>query len=185
MIRTRYRRIVLFCARILVSIGIWDLILPRIGLAKWSRKTRSARYRKFASSYRKLAVQMGGVLIKVGQFLSARVDVLPEVVTTELSGLQDEVPSESFEDIRKVIEAEFGLPLLDKYTEFDPIPLAAASLGQAHIAKLRITKEQALKLNVPLKSEAIDGGITYPVVVKIQRPQIENIIATDLAAIRT
>src|SRR4030065_1637222 len=185
MIRTRYRRIVLFCARILVSIGIWDLILPRIGLAKWSRKTRSARYRKFASSYRKLAVQMGGVLIKVGQFLSARVDVLPEVVTTELSGLQDEVPSESFEDIRKVIEAEFGLPLLDKYTEFDPIPLAAASLGQAHLAKLQLTNEQARKLDAVNINNDASKRMDYAVVVKIQRPDIEKIIATDLAAIRT
>jgi predicted unusual protein kinase regulating ubiquinone biosynthesis (AarF/ABC1/UbiB family) len=128
---------------------------------------------------------MGGVLIKVGQFLSARVDILPGEVIDELAGLQDEVPSEAFDDMRTVIETEFGLQLLEKFTEFDPKPLAAASLGQAHLAKLRITKEQAEKLNAPLNSEDIDGEITYPVVVKIQRPKIEVIISTDLAAIRT
>jgi len=128
---------------------------------------------------------MGGVLIKVGQFLSARVDILPGEVTDELSGLQDEVPSEPFDDIRSVVETEFGMPLLDKFNEFDPAPLAAASLGQAHLAILRITKEQAEKLNGSENTEDINDGITYPVVVKIQRPNIERIIATDLAAIRT
>ena len=185
MLRSRYRRIILFFARILVSIVFWDLFLPRIGFAKWSRNTRSERYRKIARRFRSMAVQMGGVLIKVGQFLSARVDVLPEVVTTELAGLQDEVPSERFDDIQAVIETEFGTPLLDKYTEFDPTPLAAASLGQAHLAKLRLTNEQAQKFDaVDLTSDG-NQTIDYPVVVKIQRPGIEKIIATDLAAIRT
>ena len=185
MLRARYRRIILFFARILISIGFWDLFLPRVGFAKWSRNTRSNRYRSMANRYRILAVQMGGVLIKVGQFLSARVDVLPEVVTTELSGLQDEVPSERFEDIRKLIEAEFGLPLLDKYTDFDPIPLAAASLGQAHLAKLQLTNEQARKLDAVNINNDASQRMDYAVVVKIQRPDIEKIIATDLAAIRT
>jgi len=128
---------------------------------------------------------MGGVLIKVGQFLSARVDVMPGEVTDELAGLQDEVPSEPFAEIQSVVETEFGMPLLDKFKEFDPVPLAAASLGQAHLATLRITKEQAEKLNSSEQVEDINDGITYPVVVKIQRPKIESIIATDLAAIRT
>lgn len=173
-----------YFSRILVSVIIWDLFLPRIGFAKWSRRTRSNRVRKIAARYRSLAVQMGR-LIKVGQFLSARVDILPGEVTDELSGLQDEVPSEPFDDIRSVVETEFGMPLLVKFNEFDPAPLAAASLGQAHLATLRITKEQAEKLNVSENTEDINDGITYPVVVKIQRPNIERIIATDLAAIRT
>ena len=155
MLRTRYRRIIFFFARILVSIIFWDLIFPRIGLAKWSSRTRSERYRKIASRYRSLAIHMGGVLIKVGQFLSARVDVLPEVITTELAGLQDEVPSEDFEAIRGVAEAEFGMPLLDKYQQFDPIPLAAASLGQAHLATLCFSVEQAKNFGLSIE------GIEY------------------------
>ncbi len=185
MLRARYRRIILFFARILISIIFWDLLLPRIGFSKWSHRTRSERLRKIAVKYRSLAIQMGGVLIKVGQFLSARVDIMPGEVTDELAGLQDEVPSEPFDDIRSVIETEFGMPLLDKFNEFEPTPLAAASLGQAHLATLRITKEQAEKLNTSENGEDINSGITYPVVVKIQRPNIESIIATDLAAIRT
>lgn len=185
MLRARYRRIILFFTRILVSIVFWDLILPRIGFSKWSRNTRSQRVRKIAIKYRSLAIQMGGVLIKVGQFLSARVDIMPGEITDELAGLQDEVPSEPFDDIRSVVETEFSMPLLDIFNEFEPVPLAAASLGQAHLATLRITNEQAEKLNASVNADDITDGITYPVVVKIQRPNIENIIATDLAAIRT
>jgi predicted unusual protein kinase regulating ubiquinone biosynthesis (AarF/ABC1/UbiB family) len=126
---------------------------------------------------------MGGVLIKVGQFLSARVDVLPSIVTDELSGLQDEVPAETFDAMRSVVEAEFGMPLLDKFEEFDAIPLAAASLGQAHLGRIRITKEQAALFNVDQNDG--DDIIEYAVVIKIQRPDIEQIIETDLAAVRT
>ncbi len=185
MLRARYRRIIFFFAGILVSVIFWDLLLPRIGLAKWSRRTRSKRIRNIAARFRVLAVQMGGVLIKVGQFLSARVDILPSEATDELSGLQDEVPSESFEAMKRVAEAEFGMPLLEKFIEFDAIPLAAASLGQAHLAKLRITRDQAQNLTAPIGDEDDQAVITYPVVVKIQRPNIENIIATDLSAIKT
>jgi predicted unusual protein kinase regulating ubiquinone biosynthesis (AarF/ABC1/UbiB family) len=185
MLRARYRRIIYFFARILVSELFWDLFLPRIGLSRWSNRTRSERARKIAIKYRAMAIQMGGVLIKVGQFLSARVDVLPSEVIDELSDLQDEVPAESIDAIQAVAEAELGMPLLDKFIEFDPVPLAAASLGQAHIAKLRITKDQARLLNAPVNGIDDFGEITYPVVVKIQRPKIETIIATDLAAIQT
>lgn len=185
MLRARYQRIIFFFARILVSVILWDLVLPRIGFANWSRNSRSERYRKIASSYRSLAVRMGGVLIKVGQFLSARVDVLPDFITTELAGLQDEVPSEKFDDIQKVIESDFGMPLLDKFLEFDPVPLAAASLGQAHLAKVMLTGDQATQLKVTNEFEGNLGEVIYSVVVKVQRPLIELIIATDLAAIRT
>ncbi len=185
MHRARYRRILLFFARILLSVGFWDLFLPRFGLARWSRRNRSERYRKIAQRYRNLAVQMGGVLIKVGQFLSARVDVLPSVVTNELANLQDEVPAEKFEAIRQVAESDLGSELQDKYLEFDPEPLAAASLGQAHLAKIQLTAEQARNFGILVDSGLPDAPIEYPVVVKVQRPGMEAIIATDLAAIRT
>jgi predicted unusual protein kinase regulating ubiquinone biosynthesis (AarF/ABC1/UbiB family) len=185
MLRARYRRIISFFANVLVSVIFWDILLPRIGFASWARNTRPERLRKIAKRYRSLAVQMGGVLIKVGQFLSARVDVMPGEVTDELAGLQDEVPAESSDAICSVVESEFGMPVLEKFLEFDPQPLAAASLGQAHLGLIRITREQAKKLHALDKIKELNDDISYPVVVKIQRPQIEDIINTDLAAIRT
>lgn len=178
MIRNRYRRITWFFARIITGIIIWDLFLPRIGLRGWSRRTRPDRLKHMAIAYRHLAVQMGGVLIKVGQFFSARVDVLPPEITDELSGLQDEVPPVEFSVIQQVAEMAYGCPLTEKFCEFDPQPMAAASLGQVHRARLHLPAE----LN-PDNPENLSPW--QDVVVKIQRPEIERIIQTDLAALKT
>ncbi|MCC6955418.1 MAG: AarF/ABC1/UbiB kinase family protein [Anaerolineales bacterium] len=175
MIRARYRRIVWFFARLLISLTFWDILLPRLGMRGFTERNRSKRLKKAAVSYRALAIQMGGVLIKVGQFLSSRVDVLPPEFTRELTGLQDEVPAEKFENIRRVIEAEFEKPISEKFISLEPQPLAAASLGQVHVARLRSTQ----------KEQAESGSACKDVVVKVLRPNIEQIIETDLAALRT
>ena len=160
----RYRRIVLFFAGITLNIIFWDLILRRLGLGWLGERSQPGRYLRFAQAYRRLAVELGGVLIKVGQFLSSRVDVLPEYITAELSGLQDEVPAAPFAGVEARLTAELGAGWRERFASFDEAPLAAASLGQTYRATL-----------------SGDG----PVVVKVQRPGIDAIVEIDLAALVT
>ncbi|HEY6867231.1 MAG TPA: AarF/UbiB family protein, partial [Candidatus Eisenbacteria bacterium] len=165
MFASRYGRIVFFFAGAVSELLLWDWLMPRLGLRALSRRTGPGRLRRIAARFRALAIGMGGVLIKVGQFLSARLDVLPEEITSELAGLQDEVPPEDPGAVRRETESELGDTLERKFIAFDETPLAAASLGQAHRARL--------------------AGDPAEVVVKVQRPHIEDLIATDLAALRT
>ena len=105
-LRARYWRFVTFFGGVILSFMFWEIFLPNIGLGAWSRSTLSGRYKRIDIQFRALAIQMGGLMIKVGQFLSARLDVLPPEVTDQLADLQDEVPAESFDSIRKQAEAE-------------------------------------------------------------------------------
>jgi predicted unusual protein kinase regulating ubiquinone biosynthesis (AarF/ABC1/UbiB family) len=168
--RARYRRIVRFAARYIVQEWWFELVLPRIGLATISRRGRTARAHGIARHFHAVAIELGGLMIKVGQFLSSRLDVLPPEVTSELEGLQDEVPPVEFALVRDLAEAELGVPLARAYSFFDPTPVAAASLGQVHRARLSST-------------DAAETGFD-DVVVKIQRPGIDTIVQVDLAALR-
>lgn len=167
--RGRYFRILYFFAGVIARFILWEILIARIGLRKWTRRTRAERFRREAVRFRALAIHMGGVMIKVGQFLSSRLDVLPPEVTDELANLQDEVPAESYDSIRELAERELGAPLAEKFEWFDESPLAAASLGQVHRAGLRVEDEA-------------DGF--RDVVVKIQRPYIEMIVEVDLSALQ-
>jgi predicted unusual protein kinase regulating ubiquinone biosynthesis (AarF/ABC1/UbiB family) len=168
-LRARYRYIIGFFARAIAGFIFWELVLPRLGLRGLTRRTRSRRFRELAAHFRAMAVRMGGVMIKVGQFLSSRLDVLPPEITEELSGLQDEVPPEDFEAVRALAESELGALLEEMFEHFDPEPLAAASLGQVHRAWLRAESAEA-------------EGFT-DVVVKIQRPFIEQLVEIDFSAL--
>lgn len=168
--RARYRRILRFAAWHLATIWWFELFLPRIGLARLAERSRARRMRRFAQRFHALAVQLGGLMIKVGQFLSSRLDVLPPEITAELEGLQDEVPPVPFADVRDLAEAELGAPFSHVFAWVNDTPVAAASLGQAHRAHL-------------LPAGAADAGFA-DVIVKIQRPGIEAIVDVDLAALR-
>ena len=161
--RSRYRKVVWFFARVFLHAIWWELFLRKIPLVReYAKATSIRRWRRIARRFRGLALEMGGVLIKLGQFLSIRVDVLPVEVTAELAGLQDEVPPARIEEVIALIEEDFGQPLNRIFVEFDITPLAAASLAQTHRAILR------------------DGR---QAVVKAQRPGIDVLVHTDLAAI--
>ncbi|GAB3120629.1 AarF/UbiB family protein [Glaciibacter psychrotolerans] len=168
--RSRYRRILRFAGWQLAVAWWFELLLPRIGLAKVAERTRAKRMRRFAQRFHVLAVELGGLMIKVGQFMSSRLDVLPPEITNELEGLQDEVPPVPFAAVRALAEAELGVPLERAFAWVDETPVAAASLGQAHRARLG-----------PI--DAADTGLDG-VVIKVQRPGIDQIVDVDLAALR-
>ncbi|GLJ61638.1 ABC transporter [Microbacterium barkeri] len=168
--RARYRRILRFAARNLAIEWWYELVLPRIGLAGVAERTRTQRLTRFARRFHALAVELGGLMIKVGQFMSSRLDVLPPEITSELEGLQDEVPPVAFADVRALAEAELGIPLDRAFAAVDETPIAAASLGQAHRAR-------------PAAADAAETGI-HGVVLKVQRPGIDAVVDTDLAALR-
>lgn len=111
---------------------------------------------------REKMIEQKGVFIKIGQFLSSRVDLLPEEYTDELSKLQDQVPPAPFADIRRRVTEELG-PMEEVFSSFDEEPIAAASLGQVHKACLK------------------DGEC---IVVKVQYPAIEEVIAADMRTLK-
>lgn len=129
----------------------------------WKEERRGELYLSEARRFRNTAVELGGLLIKLGQFLSTRVDILPQVTTRELAGLQDEVPPVAIADIWQVLEGEFHQPCNEIFEYMDEKPLASASLGQVHLARL-------------------PGG--QKAAVKILRPGIEKLISVDLRAMR-
>ena len=168
--RARYRRILRFAAWHLLVTWWFELFLPRVGLRRLTEGNRAQRMQRFAQRFHGLAVELGGLMIKVGQFMSSRLDVLPPEITAELEGLQDEVPPVPFPAIRALAEAELGAPLEAVFASIEETPIAAASLGQAHRAKL-------------LPGNAEDTGLSS-VVFKVQRPGIDTIVDVDLAALR-
>ncbi|WP_295779870.1 AarF/UbiB family protein [uncultured Microbacterium sp.] len=170
LMKARYRRITRFAARYLVQAWWYELFLPRFGLGWISARGRTRRLQRIAQRFHVLAVDLGGLMIKVGQFMSSRLDVLPPEITKELEGLQDEVPAVPFAQMRVRAEEELGMPLERAFASVDERPLAAASLGQAHRAVLT-------------DQMAEETGLTA-VVLKIQRPGIDRIVDVDLRALR-
>jgi predicted unusual protein kinase regulating ubiquinone biosynthesis (AarF/ABC1/UbiB family) len=168
--RARYRRILRFASRHLAVTWWVELVLPRLGLRWVADRTRPRRMQRFARGFHVLALDLGGLMIKVGQYLSSRLDVLPPEITKELEGLQDEVTPVPFPEIRALAEAELGVPLDRVFASVSAEPIAAASLGQAHRAVLG----------------PVDSGDTglVDVVLKVQRPGIDRIVDVDLAALR-
>jgi ubiquinone biosynthesis protein len=98
----------------------------------------------------RLAIEeLGAAFIKLGQFLSTRADLLPPEYQTELARLQDSAPPFDSESACERIEAELGRPVTEIFASFDSDPMAAASIGQAHAARLRDGTEVVVKVRRP------------------------------------
>lgn len=106
--------------------------------------------------------QMGPTFIKLGQLLSTRSDFVPPAYMEALSMLQDNIQPFPYEKVEAIVNVEIGARISKAFQSFDPVPMAAASLGQVHYAVLRSGQEVA---------------------VKVQRPDVRELVATDLAAI--
>ncbi|MFM7471599.1 MAG: ABC1 kinase family protein [Nodosilinea sp.] len=155
-------------------IDIWGFALRLLG-ARWSYgkawsyggaitpEKQAERRRQLAVWIRETLLDLGPTFIKVGQLFSTRADIFPIEFVEELSKLQDRVPAFSYEQAREIVEADLGKPIHSLYRSFDPVPLAAASLGQVHRAELYSGEE---------------------VVVKVQRPGLRSLFTIDLSILK-
>src|SRR6266576_4739273 len=115
-------------------------------------------------AFRQTALELGVLMIKLGQFLSSRADLLPEKALAVLASLQDEVPAEPFSHVVSLIETELGKPVDQVFSLLERKCTAAASLGQVHKAILASTGEE--------------------VAVKVQRPNIDQLVRSDLSTLK-
>ncbi len=145
---------------------VWQFLFRRWRLGQaWTYpggitdEKRANRRRKQAIWVRDTFLDLGPTFIKLGQLFSTRADLFPAEYVEELSKLQDRVPAFSYEQVSQIIKEDFGRTIPELFRSFDPIPLAAASLGQVHKAQLQSGEE---------------------VVVKVQRPGLRQLFAIDL-----
>ncbi len=156
-------------SKVLVKHGFGEIV-ARLGL---SRTRKSGEFAPSAAAgnigvrVRNVLEDLGPSFVKLGQIASTRSDLLPPDVVAELKKLLDDVPPVPAAAIRQRIENALGAPLDEIYVSFDDTPLAAASVAQVHRAKLRTSE-----------------GLRE-VVVKVQRPNIAEIVASDLDLLHT
>ena len=157
------------------TVEIWSFVfafvIRRVGLelkftykGGFTEAKKLERTERLANWLRLGLLRLGPTFIKIGQQFSTRVDVLSKPFITELEKLQDRVPPFPTSLAKQIVEEELGRPLGDVYEEFTEDALAAASLGQVHLAKLKMTGEQ--------------------VIVKVQRPGLKEIFDIDLKNLR-
>jgi predicted unusual protein kinase regulating ubiquinone biosynthesis (AarF/ABC1/UbiB family) len=132
---------------------------------EWVRKQGKnvdlKRYQKNARKALKTFISLGPVYVKLGQWLSSRADILPQPYLEELAKLQDEVPAESFDKVKPIIEKDLG-PMEQNFDFVDTNVISGASLGQVYKAKLR----------------------GKDVIIKVKRPGIEKVVEEDIRVLK-
>jgi predicted unusual protein kinase regulating ubiquinone biosynthesis (AarF/ABC1/UbiB family) len=161
---SRHRRFVDIWSFVLsLMTGLWLDGKPWSYPGGMTDEKRAARRKTQAIWIRDTFLDLGPTFIKVGQLFSTRADLFPSEYVEELSKLQDRVPAFSYEQVEAIIKQDLGKPVAELFNSFDPIPLAAASLGQVHKAQLHSGEE---------------------VVVKVQRPGLRKLFTIDLQILK-
>ncbi|MGE8079458.1 ABC1 kinase family protein [Peribacillus loiseleuriae] len=141
---------------IVKELGLTEMLsIPR----KMAGLNHNVSSRTIGQRIRTFLEDLGPTFIKLGQIASTRRDIIPEHIIVELEKLQDSAPPFPFEQVRSIIENELGNQLDQLFAEFNETPLATASIGQVHWARLHSGEEIA---------------------IKVQRPNIRPIIETDM-----
>jgi predicted unusual protein kinase regulating ubiquinone biosynthesis (AarF/ABC1/UbiB family) len=161
---SRHRRFVDIWAFFLTLLaGLWLDSKPWSYSGGLTEEKRARRRKNQAIWIRETFLDLGPTFIKVGQLFSTRADLFPSEYVEELSKLQDRVPAFGYEQVEVLIQQDLGKPATELFSSFDPIPLAAASLGQVHKAQLHSGEE---------------------VVVKVQRPGLKKLFTIDLQILK-
>ena len=134
---------------------------PAVGMWYLRERGRPVSRAGLSRRLRRAFEQLGSSYVKLGQILSGGEGLFPPEVVDEFRKLRDQVPPETFADVRKVVEDDLGAPIETLFSEFGEEPLAAASIAQVHAARLRTGEE---------------------VVVKVQRPEVAALVRADIAA---
>ncbi len=162
----RFRQI----STVLIKYGFGEF-LDRAGVASLFYRTRKFFFPRvpeivrlnYAHRIRLALEELGPTFVKLGQVLSTRPFLIPPDLVYELSKLQDQVAPFGFKEVQKTIERELGKSIPEPFSDFQPEPIASASLAQVHKAKLKNGKEVA---------------------VKVQRPGIKSVIESDMSILR-
>ena len=130
---------------------------------------------------REMLDELGPTFVKFGQLLSTRPDVVPPDILQELRGLQDDARPEPFDRIRGVIQQELGLQVEQVFEQFEEVPIASASIGQVHVARLPGGQEVVVKVQRPGAERQINADIQllYPT-ARIARDRVSRLQFIDL-----
>jgi predicted unusual protein kinase regulating ubiquinone biosynthesis (AarF/ABC1/UbiB family) len=163
--RASYRRLLkayLATTNVVLSY-VWLAVQKRFRSEETMQRFTQKAHRRNARRVEATIVELQGLFIKVGQLISVMANFLPEDFRRELQGLQDQVPPRPYKDIEARLREELGRPPREVFAEFNEQPVASASIGQVHMARLKNGERVA---------------------VKVQYPDIEAIVRTDLRALR-
>lgn len=143
---------------IVKDVGLFHLLsLPKQIASDFSGNGNDQK--SLGQRIRLMLEELGPTFIKLGQLLSLRTDILPEQIAEAMRGLQDRVTPIDAQSVKQIIQQEFGKPVAEVFAQFDEQCIAAASIAQAHHAKLKSGEEVA---------------------VKIRRPDIEYVVENDI-----